>query len=80
TTGELLSTYSLINLFHALLGKKELKELLQTKLYGFLDAQKDADAIDKARKELDENGDQELDFQEYVVPAAALTVACNKFF
>nr|XP_008541472.1 PREDICTED: protein S100-A1 [Equus przewalskii] len=30
--------------------------------------------------ELDENGDGEVDFQEYVVLVAALTVACNNFF
>lgn len=43
-------------------------------------AQKDADAVDKVMKELDENGDGEVDFQEYVVLVAALTVACNNFF
>ncbi|XDB48966.1 hypothetical protein AB1E18_002549 [Capra hircus] len=80
---------TLINVFHAhsgkegdkyKLSKKELKELLQTELSGFLDAQKDADAVDKVMKELDENGDGEVDFQEYVVLVAALTVACNSFF
>lgn len=43
-------------------------------------AQKDAEAVDKVMKELDENGDGEVDFQEYVVLVAALTVACNNFF
>lgn len=71
---------TLINVFHAhsgkegdkyKLSKKELKELLQTELSGFLDAQKDADAVDKVMKELDENGDGEVDFQEYVVLVAA---------
>lgn len=80
---------TLISVFHAhsgkegdkyKLSKKELKELLQTELSGFLDAQKDADAVDKVMKELDENGDGEVDFQEYVVLVAALTVACNNFF
>uniref|UniRef100_A0A2K6EK65 Protein S100 n=2 Tax=Propithecus coquereli TaxID=379532 RepID=A0A2K6EK65_PROCO len=80
---------TLINVFHAhsgkegdkyKLSKKELKELLQTELSGFLDAQRDADAVDKVMKELDENGDGEVDFQEYVVLVAALTVACNNFF
>ncbi|KAL6068742.1 hypothetical protein STEG23_029905 [Scotinomys teguina] len=80
---------TLINVFHAhsgkegdkyKLSKKELKDLLQTELSGFLDVQKDADAVDKVMKELDENGDGEVDFQEYVVLVAALTVACNNFF
>ncbi|KAB1260554.1 Protein S100-A1 [Camelus dromedarius] len=80
---------TLINVFHAhsgkegdkyKLSKKELKELLRTELSGFLDTQKDADAVDKVMKELDENGDGEVDFQEYVVLVAALTVACNNFF
>ncbi|EDM00554.1 rCG62688, isoform CRA_a [Rattus norvegicus] len=70
------------------LSKKELKDLLQTELSSFLDVsrglryrvQKDADAVDKIMKELDENGDGEVDFQEFVVLVAALTVACNNFF
>lgn len=45
-----------------------------------LQVQKDADAVDKIMKELDENGDGEVDFQEFVVLVAALTVACNNFF
>ncbi|XP_073464712.1 protein S100-A1-like isoform X3 [Aquarana catesbeiana] len=31
-------------------------------------------------KELDENGDGEVDFQEFVILVASLTVACNTFF
>ncbi len=30
--------------------------------------------------DLDENGDGQVDFQEFVVLVAALTVACNEFF
>lgn len=30
--------------------------------------------------DLDENKDGEVDFQEFVVLVAALTVACNEFF
>ncbi|KAG8519981.1 Protein S100-A1, partial [Galemys pyrenaicus] len=80
---------TLINVFHThsakegdkyKLSKKELKELLQTEFSGFLDSQKDSETVDKLMKELDENGDGEVDFQEYVVLIAALTVACNSFF
>lgn len=42
--------------------------------------QKDAGAVEKVMQDLDENGDGEVDFQEYVVLVAALTVACNTFF
>lgn len=31
-------------------------------------------------KDLDENGDGEVDFTEFVIMVAALTVACNEFF
>lgn len=31
-------------------------------------------------QDLDENRDGEVDFQEFVVLVAALTVACNEFF
>lgn len=43
-------------------------------------AQKDAGAVEKIMQDLDENGDGEVDFQEFVVLVAALTVACNTFF
>lgn len=43
-------------------------------------AQKDAGAVEKIMQDLDENGDGEVDFQEFVVLVAALTVACNNFF
>ncbi|KAM4880559.1 protein S100-A1 [Sylvia borin] len=42
--------------------------------------QKDAEAVEKIMQDLDENGDGEVDFQEFVVLVAALTVACNTFF
>lgn len=42
--------------------------------------QKDTGAVEKIMQDLDENGDGEVDFQEYVVLVAALTVACNTFF
>lgn len=42
--------------------------------------QKDTEAVDKVMHDLDENGDGEVDFQEFVVLVAALTVACNTFF
>ncbi|XP_054851096.1 protein S100-A1 [Eublepharis macularius] len=62
------------------LNKKELKELLQTELGTLLENPKDTSAVDNIMHDLDENGDGEVDFQEFVVMVAALTVACNEFF
>ncbi|XP_063172767.1 protein S100-A1 [Candoia aspera] len=62
------------------LSKKELKELLQNELSCFLGAQRDTEAVDKIMHDLDENGDGEVDFQEFVVLVAVLTVASNTFF
>jgi len=43
-------------------------------------ASKDPRVVDKIFSDLDENKDGEVDFQEFVVLVAALTVACNEFF
>ncbi|CAH2327395.1 S100-A1 [Pelobates cultripes] len=79
---------TLISVFHTYseregdkekLSKRELKDLLQNELGEFLETQKDASSVDKIMKELDENGDGEVDFQEFVILVASLTVACNSF-
>ncbi|KAG8146909.1 putative Protein S100 protein [Naja naja] len=76
---------SLISVFHNYSGKegdkyklskKELKELLQNELGGLLEPE----AVDKIMHDLDENGDGQVDFQEFVILVVALTVACNPFF
>lgn len=43
-------------------------------------ASKDPMVVEKIMSDLDENQDGEVDFQEFVVLVAALTVACNEFF
>ncbi|XP_074509169.1 protein S100-A1 isoform X2 [Sebastes fasciatus] len=79
----------LIEVFHSYSGKEgdkyklsnsEMKNLLQGELAEFLAASKDPKVVDKIMADLDENQDGEVDFQEYVVLIAALTVACNEFF
>nr|XP_006013210.2 PREDICTED: protein S100-A1-like [Latimeria chalumnae] len=62
------------------LSKRELKDLFRSELPCFLNVQKDADAVGKIMKDLDANGDGEVDFREFVVLVAALTMACNDFF
>ncbi|XP_008322028.1 protein S100-A1-like [Cynoglossus semilaevis] len=62
------------------LSNAELRTLLQEELSDFLAASKDPAVVEKIMKDLDENEDGEVDFQEFVVLVAALTVACNEFF
>ncbi|KAA8584318.1 hypothetical protein FQN60_008103, partial [Etheostoma spectabile] len=62
------------------LNKGELKELLNAELTDFLMSQKDPMLVEKIMKDLDSNKDNEVDFNEFVVLVAALTVACNDFF
>ncbi|CDQ86521.1 unnamed protein product [Oncorhynchus mykiss] len=58
------------------LNKGELKQLLNSEL----PFQKDPMLLEKIMKVLDSNKDNEVDFNEYVVLVATLTVACNDFF
>uniref|UniRef100_A0A3P9IM19 Protein S100 n=1 Tax=Oryzias latipes TaxID=8090 RepID=A0A3P9IM19_ORYLA len=62
------------------LNKKELKNLLHEELSEFLAGPNEASVVEKIMTDLDENKDGEVDFQEFVVLVAALTVACNEFF
>ncbi|CAJ1070459.1 protein S100-Z [Xyrichtys novacula] len=62
------------------LNKGELKELLNSELTDFLTSQKDPMLVEKIMNDLDSNKDNEVDFNEFVVLVAALTVACNDFF
>ncbi|NXS46754.1 S100Z protein, partial [Balaeniceps rex] len=68
------------------LSKGELKELLTSELTDFLSSlfclfrAKDPLLVDKIMKDLDSNKDNEVDFNEFVILVAALTVACNDFF
>ncbi|XP_074992897.1 protein S100-Z [Calonectris borealis] len=80
---------TLIRIFHHYSGKEgdryklskgELKELLTSELTDFLSGQKDPLLVDEIMKDLDCNKDNEVDFNEFVILFAALTVACNDFF
>ncbi|KAF3701768.1 Protein S100-A1 S-100 protein alpha chain S-100 protein subunit alpha [Channa argus] len=62
------------------LNKGELKQLLNCELTDFLTSQKDPMLVEKIMNDLDSNKDNEVDFNEFVVLVAALTVACNDFF
>ncbi|XP_078534631.1 protein S100-P [Lissotriton helveticus] len=62
------------------LNKGELKTLMEKELPNFLESAKDKDAVDKLMKDLDENGDSEVDFNEFIIFVAALTSICHKYF
>ncbi|XP_057576393.1 protein S100-Z [Hippopotamus amphibius kiboko] len=62
------------------LNKGELKMLLQRELTEFLSCTKDPEVVDKLMQDLDANKDNEVDFNEFMVMMAALTVACNDYF
>ncbi|CAF90805.1 unnamed protein product, partial [Tetraodon nigroviridis] len=62
------------------LSKHELKNLLRGELGDILPASRDQIMVDNIMRDLDENRDGEVDFQEFVVMVAGLTVVCNEFF
>ncbi|KAG6935849.1 S100 calcium binding protein P [Chelydra serpentina] len=62
------------------LTKGELKTLLEKELPKFLSSVKDKEAADKLFKGLDENGDSEVDFNEFIIFVAAMTCCCHDYF
>ncbi|CAL8287715.1 unnamed protein product [Merluccius merluccius] len=62
------------------LSKGELVNLLKHELADFLAGSNDPLVVDNMMQDLDENQDGDVDFQEFVVLVATLTVACNEFF
>ncbi|XP_041840425.1 protein MRP-126-like [Melanotaenia boesemani] len=59
------------------LSKAELKALLEKELPALIKAAKNPQEVDKLMKDLDFNGDSEVDFSEYVVMVAAITSAAH---
>ncbi|KAG9465467.1 protein S100-P-like [Eleutherodactylus coqui] len=62
------------------LSKAELKTMMEKELPGILGNAKDKDDCDKLLKDLDENGDNEVDFQEFIIFVAALTCLGHERF
>ncbi|XP_052003758.1 protein S100-A1-like [Xyrauchen texanus] len=64
----------------ATLSRKELKQLMEMELSSFLKSQKDPAAIDKIMKDLDTNGDGEVNFEEFVSLVVGLSIACEQIY
>ncbi|XP_074076607.1 protein S100-A2 [Macrotis lagotis] len=62
------------------LSKGEMKQLIQNELPSFVGAEVDEEGLEKLMRNLDENSDQELDFQEYAVFLSLISMMCNEFF
>ncbi|XP_023695500.1 protein S100-A1-like [Paramormyrops kingsleyae] len=80
---------SLITVFHRYaskegdsntLSKRELRSLMENELAGFLKSQKDPAAVDKIMKDLDANGDGEVNFEEFVSLVVGLSIACEQCY
>ncbi|XP_051263009.1 protein S100-A1-like [Dicentrarchus labrax] len=80
---------SMIQIFHhyavedgdgKTLSKKELKKLVETELPTFLKAQKNPKIVDCILKDLDQNKDDKLDFEEFIPLVTGLSMACEKCY
>ncbi|KAJ6656953.1 hypothetical protein lerEdw1_002954 [Lerista edwardsae] len=79
----------LINTFHKYSGregdklklnKREMRELLLQELPTFVKGKIDEPGFEHMMKKLDDDGDEELDFQEYAVFLALTASLCDEFF
>ncbi|KAF4088440.1 hypothetical protein AMELA_G00083360 [Ameiurus melas] len=83
------SMETLITVFHRYAGKegnsstlsrRELRQLMEAELSTFLKAQKDPATVDKIMKDLDTNGDGEVNFEEFVSLVVGLSIACEQCY
>ncbi|OCT99306.1 protein S100-P [Xenopus laevis] len=62
------------------LTKGEMKTLLEKELPEILVNAKEKDTCEKLMKDLDENGDSEVDFNEFIIFVAAITCLGHRKF
>ncbi|CAL9705710.1 unnamed protein product [Knipowitschia caucasica] len=78
---------SLIDIFHRYakedegnLSKKEFKKLIEAELPNFLQAQQNPNLVNEMMKDLDQNKDHKLDFQEFLSLVNGISMACEKCY
>lgn len=64
----------------ATLSKKEMKKLIEKELPTFLAAQKDPKFVDSLMKDLDQNRDDKINFEEFLSLICGLSMACEECF
>ncbi|KAM8917019.1 protein S100-B-like [Spinachia spinachia] len=77
---------TIIKVFHkysrhkSSLKKHDLRALINNEMSNFIMKIKDKDTLDKLFADLDQNGDLEIDFKEFISLIAMVTSACNELF
>ncbi|XP_041060254.1 protein S100-A1-like [Carcharodon carcharias] len=62
------------------LSNRELKDLLDKELSSFMKGATDPEGLKAITKKLDINQDGEVNFEEFAVMLASITIVCNEFF
>ncbi|XP_063040995.1 protein S100-A10a [Engraulis encrasicolus] len=62
------------------LSRRELKDLMENELAGFLKSQKDPATVDRIMRDLDTNGDGQVSFEEFVSLVVGLSIACEQCY
>lgn len=62
------------------LSKKELKKLMESELPTFLKVQKNPKLVDQMMKDLDQNKDAKVDFEEFMSLIVGLSMACERCY
>ncbi|XP_037303815.1 protein S100-B-like [Pungitius pungitius] len=77
---------TIIKVFHKYSGQKsslkkhDLRALIHNEMSNFIMKIKEKDTLDKLFADLDQNGDLEIDFKEFIGLVAMVTSACNELF
>ncbi|KAM3621852.1 uncharacterized protein V6R79_017077 [Siganus canaliculatus] len=77
---------TIIRVFHKYSGHKcnlkkgELKELINNEMSQFIMKIQENETLDELFADLDQNGDLEIDFKEFIALIAMVTSACEELF